>query len=196
MWRLAICLALALAVPATAQTLRGVTLGEPVPDGLPEPLGMQVIQLYSITVWTLEDGLSMSTTADAGTGSVLYIELWRDNGQGTQSAPIDGVTFGETTHADLTDRFGSAGIIFNERGRYAVVPPNVAHFTSYEIEGSDAVASFVTIQPLDEATPETIGNAVLDSISLGQGPYLDQIWGGNRGRLEGYTRIAFPFTGQ
>lgn len=196
MWRLAICVALALAAPASAQTLRGVTLGEPVPEGLPEPLGTQVVHPFSITVWTFDDGLSMSTTADAETGSVLYVELWRDGSQGQQPAPVDGLTFGETTHTDLTARFGSEGIIFNERGHFIVVGANVAYFTSFEIEGTDAVASFVTLQPLDEATPETVGDAVLDSISLGQGPYLDQIWGANRGRLEGYTRIADPFADQ
>jgi len=194
MWRLAMCAVLALSAPAPAQTMGGVTLGAPVPEGLPEPLGTQVMELYSITVWGAGDGiLWMSTTADAETGDVLYIEIWRDGSQGTQPAPIEGMSFGETTRNDLTERFGSGGMVFNQRGRFTVIDPDVAYFTSYEIEGSNAVVSFVTIQPLDDASVETASEALLDAISLGDGAYLDRIWGINRGILPGYERIADPF---
>lgn len=209
MLRLAIGLAVALSAPAfaqtaTAQTTVGITtvgitmgdftLGAPVPEGLREPLGTQVVEPFSITVWSPDDGiLAMSTTADVETGDVQYVEIWRNNGQGTQAAPIEGMTFGETTRGELAERFGSEGIIFAERGHMVVIEPNVAYFTSYEIEGSDAVVSFVTIQPLAEASVETINDAVLDSISIGTGPYLDLTWGANRGRLQGYERITDPF---
>ncbi len=111
-----------------------------------------------------------------------------------QAAPLDGLVYGETTRAELHAMFGSEGVVFQDRGRFAEIGPLAAYFISYEVEGSDTVVSFVTIQPLAEASAEAADASVLDSVIVANGTYLSQIWGVNRGRLPGYAAIADPFT--
>lgn len=190
---LTVCLAVCAGLPASAQTVLGVTLGEPIPEGLPAPLGTMVEPPLALTRWLFDDGLAMSATADAETGDVLYLELWRDGRQGTPTAPVAGFTYGETTLAEVTDRFGSDGMFFPDRERFMVLGDVVAYFTSYEVAQTDAIVTFITIQPTPDAAPETLGASVLDAISLSSGFYMDEIWGGNRGRSEGYEQIADPF---
>lgn len=194
MMRLTLCLVLAVTAPLSAQTLRGVSLNAPIPDGLPAPLGTVIEPPLAMTRWLFDDGLAMSATADAETGEVSYLELWRDGRRGTPDAPVPGVTYGQTTLADLTTQFGSDGIFFPNRERFIVLGDMVAYFTSYEVEETDAIVTFITIQPLADAAPETMGDSILDAISLSSGEHMDSIWGGNRGRSDGYTPIADPFT--
>jgi hypothetical protein len=182
-----------LAAPVIAQDFRGVALGAPIPETAPEPIGSEVAHPFAYTLWGFDDGLSMSATRDAETGEVLYLEMWRSQAEGTQPTPIPGLTFGQTTRGDLTERFGSEGLVFETRGRFAEAGPFGAHFISYEIDGTDRVVSFVTIQPFAEANEETADASVLDAVIVADGRYLDQIWGLNRGRLPGYAPIADPF---
>ncbi|MEX3015633.1 hypothetical protein [Gymnodinialimonas hymeniacidonis] len=191
--RLALALLAALAGPVAAQEFRGVTLGEPIPESAPEPVGSEVAHPFAYTLWQFDDGLSMSATRDAEIGEVLYLEMWRSEGQGQQPTPIDGLTFGETTRGDLHARFGSEGIVFEGRGRFAEAGPVAVYFISYEIEGLESVVSFVTIQPLATASEEVADQSVLDAVIVADGRYLDQIWGVNRGRLPGYAPIEDPF---
>jgi len=191
---LAAGLAFGLALPLAAQEMGGVALNAPLPGTLPDPAGREVQGPFAYTLWQFEDGTAMSATADAQTGAVYYAEIWNDEG-GARPAPVPGLVFGETTQAELVARFGSEGIVFEDRGRAAAAGDMAAFFHSYEIEGGSAVVSFVTIMPMAEASPETAGAALLDSVILGHGPYLDLIWGANRGRIEGYAPIADPFTG-
>lgn len=190
---LAVALACGLSAPLAAQQMGGITLGAPLPDTLPAPVGSEVQGPFAYGLWQLPDGTAMSATADSGSGETLYIEIWNIEG-GPRPAPVPSLEFGATTQADLIARFGSEGIVFAERGRTAIAGDRAAFFHSYEIEGGDAVISFVTILPLDQASAETAGTAVLDAVILGHGPYLDAIWGVNRGRTEGYAPIADPFT--
>ncbi len=190
---LALC-ACAVAAPVSAQNYRGVVLGQPISDSVPTPVGTEVAAPFAYTLWAFEDeGLSMSATADSETGDVVYLEMWRSLTEGTQRAPFGGMYFGETTRGDLAERFGSEGIVFENRGRFAEVGPLAVYFISYEIEGSDTIVSFVTVQPLAEASEETADASVLDSVIVADGAYLDLAWGVNRGRLPDYTPIADPF---
>ncbi|MEJ6388939.1 hypothetical protein [Gymnodinialimonas ulvae] len=179
--------------PLAAQEFRGVALGAPIPETAPEPTGSEVAPPFGYTLWQFDDGLSMSATRDAETGVVLYLEMWRTQSAGTAETPLPGLTFGATTRGDLAEIFGSEGIVFENRGRFVEVGPMAVFFISYEVAGSDRVVSFVTIQPLSEASEETADASVLDAVIVADGRYLDQIWGGNRGRLDGYTPIADPF---
>lgn len=197
MMRLALALCLVLTAPASAQTILGVTLGEPIPEGLPTPIGTQTQAPFALTLWGARDGVSMSAIGDIETGEVLFIEMRSAADNPTDSpasAQIDGITFGETTRADLHARFGSEGVVFADVGRTGVFGEIAVYFTNYEIAGSDTVVSFVTIQPLADASEETANQSILDSVVVARGSYLDQVWGGNRGRLPGYVPISDPFT--
>ncbi|AHM05404.1 hypothetical protein roselon_03133 [Roseibacterium elongatum DSM 19469] len=188
----ALALVIALTTPLAAQDLGSVRLGAPLPEDLPDPIGQEVQGPFAYALWRRPDGTAMSVTSDARTGSTLYIEIWNAEG-GPRPAPLPGLSFGQTTQADLVARFGSEGIVFAGRGRAAALDERAAIFTTYEIEGSSAVLSFVSLMPLAQASPDTAGQARLDAVILAHGPYLDTIWGANRGRLEGYRPIPDPF---
>jgi len=190
-WRAAI-LAATLALPATAQDMAGITLDAPLPMHLGAPVGMQTQGALAYRLWQPGAPLLMSVTTQADTDRVLYIEIWRDGAQGTAPAPLPDMTFGGTTLADIRARFGSDGVVFGERGRVATAGDNAAFFTSYEIADTDGVISFVTIMPLAGASQETAGQSVLDSVILGYSPYLDTLWGLNRGVSDGYQPVPDP----
>lgn len=180
------------AVPASAQDIGGIALGEPIPGDLPEPAGSQQRGPFAYTLWDGADGVSMSATTRLDTGEVVYVELWRTDSAGVMDAPLSFATFGETTLGALTDRFGSEGIVFEGPGRSMPAGENAAFFTSYEIAGTDAVMVFVTLMPLAEASAATARASVLDAVILAQGSYLDATWGPNRGTLPGYAPIPDP----
>lgn len=189
----ALTLAMGCAVPAAAQEIGGVRLGDPVPETMPVPDGSQIDGAFSYRLWQLESGVSLSATSDAETGEVLYIEMWPGAMGTTPDAPVQGFTYGVTTRDDIEARFGSEGIVFSDRGRTAALETIAAYFVAYEVAGSDVVVAFVTMQPLVDASAETAGQSVLDSVIVARGSYLDLIWGGNRGRLPGYVPIPDPF---
>lgn len=180
-----------LSFPASAQTLLGITLGEPIPEGLPTAAATQTQPPFSQTVWDSIEGTSLSAIADAETGEVLFVEM---RYAGPEAAQIHGLTLGQTTRTEIHARFGSEGLVFADVGRTGVFGDIAAHFTNYEIADTDTVVSFVTIQPLAEASAETAGQSVLDSVVVAQSVYLNQVWGFNRGRLAGYAPITDPFT--
>ncbi len=188
-----LCAVLALPLPALAQDIGGITLGASVPEAMPQPAGSQVEPPFAYRLWQLDGGANLSATSDAETGTVHYLEMWRSGPDDTPPAPLEGLTYGTTTRAEIEARFGSEGMVFSDRGRAAPVGDSAAYFISYEIAGTDTVLSFVTIQPLTRASDETAGQSVLDSVIVAEGAYLDLIWGVNRGRLPGYAPIADPF---
>lgn len=183
-------LALAVATGAEAQSLAGLTPGQPLPAGFAAPDGVQRETGFTYRRWSRPGGSELSATTQGETGPVLYIEEWRAGPPG--AAPLPGLVLGDTTLAEITVRFGSDGLIFSERGRVQPFGEVAAVFTSYEIAGTDMVLSLVTVMPLADAAPETLGASVLDSVVLAFGPYLDSIWGVNRGRLPGYAPIPDP----
>ncbi len=160
---------------------------------MPPPSGQEIRPPFGFTRWDFDNGLLMSVTRDVETGEVLYIEVWPSDVQ-AQPAPIDGMTYGVTTLGGLRQRFGSEGVVFESRGRMDATPHTAIHFTSYEVADSSTVISFVTIQPLEEASAETAENSTLDSVIVADSTFLDQSWGLNRGRLPGYQQIESPFS--
>lgn len=185
----------AASLPASAQSALGITLGAPIPEGLPAPLGTRVQAPYAQTAWADIDGVMVSVIADVETGSVVFVEL-RPSPSGVPpiAAQIDGFFFGQTTRADLHARFGSEGLVFENVGRAGSFGEIAAYFTTYELASdADVVVAFTTIEPLATATEDSAGLSTLDSVVLAQGAYLTEIWGLNRGRLPGYTPIDNPF---
>ncbi|GAB5446477.1 hypothetical protein [Gymnodinialimonas sp.] len=188
----ALCLIALCAGPVSAQTVQGITLGAPIPEGLPPSDDTQTQAPFTRTFWSALNGLQVTAIADSETGGVHFIELRPATREGGET-PIEGIRFGETTQADLHRRFGSEGIVFANVGRAGVFGDVAAYFTSYELTDVDVVVSFTTIEPLAEAGADSAAQSVLDSVVVAEGPYLNQVWGINRGRLPGYGRIEDPF---
>ncbi len=190
--RAATALLLLATMPVAAQDMAGVRLNDQLPGDLGAPVGMQEQDGFVYRMWQSDPPLLMSVTTQAASGDVLYIEIWREATQGTAPTPISGMYFGETTLDDIRTRFGSDGLVFGDRGSVGLADQNAAFFTSYEIAGTEGVISFVTVMPLTDATQETAGQSVLDSVILGHAPYLQTIWGLNRGLSAGYLPIPDP----
>lgn len=190
---LALCLLATLCLPATAQTIAGLTLGAAIPEGGPAPDDSQTQAPFTRTFWAVRDGMQVTAIADSNTGEVVFIELRPSGAPETGDAQVLDLAFGQTTRADLHARFGSEGIVFETVGRAGVFGQVAAYFTTYEIEGGDNVLSFVTIEALADASDSSGDASTLDSVVVAQGSYLNRIWGLNRGRLPGYEPIADPF---
>ncbi|QXT38690.1 hypothetical protein [Gymnodinialimonas ceratoperidinii] len=181
-------------LPAAAQSLHGLTLGAPIPEAMPIADDTAVQAPYTRSVWAALDGVMMTAIADSETGGVVFIEL-RPAEPGPVATGLGGLTFAETTRADLHARFGSEGIVFEDVGRGGIFGDLAAYFTTYEVADSDTVLSFVTIEPLDAADESSAARSTLDSIVIAQDAYLTEVWGLNRGSLPGYAPIADPFDG-
>lgn len=182
------------ALPATSQTLHGITFGEPIPEGLPMPDDMQTQAPFTRTIWAELNDAMVTVVADSETGSVSFIEM-RPAAPGPVTTEIDGFVFGETTLADIHAHFGSEGVVFADVGRGGVFDDILVHFATYEIANSDIVLSFAAVEPLEDATQDSAAQAVLDSVIVADSAYLSQVWGLNRGRLPGYAPVADPFGG-
>lgn len=192
MLRGALLALLLVAAPAAAQELRGITLNAQLPADYPAPQGTETQGPFSFSGWTLAHGNGLSATTSSATGEVLYVETWWGGSDQARDTGISGLVFGETTLAEIRARFGSNGFFFGQRGGAARFGDTAAFFTSYEIEGGSAVLSLVTILPAGVAEAEGPDGALLDSVIIGHGPFLDTLWGPNRGLTEGYARIADP----
>ncbi|WP_341861201.1 hypothetical protein [Gymnodinialimonas sp. 57CJ19] len=182
------------ALPAMGQTLHGITFGEPIPAGLPQPDDTQTQAPFTRSIWTQLNDMMVTVIADSETGGVLFMEM-RPAAPGPVATQIDGLVFGETTLAELHARFGSEGVVFANVGRGGVFDDILVHFATYEIDNSDTVLSLATTEPLQTATQDSAAQAVLDSVIVADSAYLTQVWGLNRGRLPGYSPIADPFDG-
>jgi hypothetical protein len=180
------------ALPVVAQGLQGLALGAPIPETMPIADATDVQAPYTRSVWAALDGVMMTAIADSETGGIVFIEL-RPAEPGPIATGLDGLTFAETTRADLHRRFGSEGIVFETLGRGGIFGDNAAYFSTYEVAGRDIVLSFVTIEPLADADEDSAARATLDSVVIAQDAYLNEIWGINRGSLPGYAPIADPF---
>ncbi|WP_224814578.1 hypothetical protein [Hasllibacter sp. MH4015] len=193
--RLAALIFAVLAGSASAQTLGGLTLGELIPDTAPDPLGTHIVEPFAITIWALEDEIGLTASRDAETGEILYIEMWI-NAEVAHDTPIDGIRFGETTTEDIVARFGSGGFAYADRGRFVATDTILAHYLSYEIEGTDSVVIFVTHQPIETASADTVREGVLNTIMVGRASYMAATRGVDRNVPEGYRPIADPFPHQ
>lgn len=189
---LALCLAVACAGSSSAQTVMGLSLGAAIPEAMPAPDDTQVRAPRTRSHWTDLGGVSVTAIADNETGAVQFIEL-RPATDAPVDTPIRGIRFGTTTRAELHDRFGSEGIVFESFGRAGVFGDVAAYFTSYEIAGASVVVSFTTIEPLANTTEGSATRSVLDSLIVAQDLYLNEAWGANRGRLPNYAPIPGPF---
>jgi hypothetical protein len=183
-----------LAGPVAAQSIRGIALGDPVPSGLSDPERTMVRAPYRHTLWTYDDGISMSVTTDIQGGIVVNLRMWRDGADVIAPTPVDGLVFGQSTLRDVIAAMGSEGFVYGRATSFMDVGDLRAHALRYEIAGTGRILTLGAIEPLDGASDETAGNAILDTLDVTEGAYLDAIWGNERTAQPGYAPIGDPVT--
>jgi len=174
-----------LCLPATAQTLRGLTVGEEL---VPALKTMPVTQNFGqvgndvAIKWSLPSGSSLSATASPDTGKILLLEEdWDSNA--AKDPVLPGLTFGVTKLDDIRHRFGSNGLGFVSNAE-SLQAAGMIGVNCYELRHAPGVfVAFVTLLPVRTQTgnlqPDQIksGNGVLVALIVAQKSYLQEIWG-------------------
>jgi hypothetical protein len=194
-------------IPAQAQSLSGIKVGEQVSSGSKlnaRPLPSKSMDAHEARRWKLPDGNRLSVAADPETKRIVYAEkTWGGSANG-KPADFPGFVYGQTTLADIRAHAQNNGFAFKER-LIDVRPDGLALFNAYEVEGAPGlVVTFVTkLSKKDDERLRTgkanvdINRAArLDAIILADAGYLDTIWGAAKLRGKAYKPIRWEPPGQ
>lgn len=174
-----------LCMPATAQTLRGLTVGEelvPALKTMPVTHNFGQIGNDVAIKWSLSGGSSLSATASPDTGKILLLEEDWDTSAAKETV-LPGLTFGVTKLDDIRSRFGSNGLGFVSNAE-TLQAAGMIGVNCYELRHAPGViVAFITLLPVPTQTgnlrPDQIksGNGVLVALIVAQKSYLQEIWG-------------------
>jgi hypothetical protein len=172
-------------MPATAQTLRGLTVGEglvPALKTMPVTHNFGQVGNDVAIKWSLPSGSSLSATASPDTGKILLLEEDWDTSAAKETV-LPGLTFGVTKLDDIRRRFGSNGLGFVSNAETSQAAGMIG-VNCYELRHAAGVfVAFVTLLPVPTQTgnlqPSQIksGHGVLVAIIVAQKSYLQEIWG-------------------
>ncbi len=174
-----------LCMPAAAQTLHGLTVGEallPALKRMPKTQNIGPAGHYAAIKWPLPGGDSFSATAAPDTGKIVLLEEDRDPASATYDVPAPGLILGATTLADIRRRFGSNGIGFASNAE-SLQAGALIGINCYELRHAPGVfVAFVTrlVPPRHKDRAPThidTGAGVLVSIIVAEKSYLEEIWG-------------------
>lgn len=196
----ALFLGLAAAGPALAQSLSGLKVGDALSTATSlgsAPVATEKIGPYTINKWALAAGNSLSVTAVAKTGKIVYLELDWDGSENGADTGRAGLRFGTTSLADLRKSLGSNGFSL---GRMGGIQPSedgsITLINCYAIRSQPRlVVAFFSKLPENniaearkdvEKLPEL---ARLDAIVLADTTYLASIWGTKRSYDKAYRDI-------
>jgi hypothetical protein len=105
-------------------------------------------------MWTLGDGNELHVTVAAADGSVVYMESDWGGWNGDKGAPetdFPNLLFGRTTRQEITSKFGSSGVVYENRWGFVVQPDKSATFnTIYDVSSTNNVIDFMT--KIDQTT--------------------------------------------
>jgi hypothetical protein len=182
------------ATMAQAQTLHGVTLGEPLTADLPPPERVEDFGRYQLQHYALSPRLALTLWTRSGDAAeVLSIQIARTAPYVRDLAPLDGFEFGATTTAAIERRFGPAGPVYEIIGAETRHGRITSHTMSYELESGDAVVTFTTLEARDQPDSRGRDNARLDAIILARRWFQEELWGAVSYPNPGYEPIPSPF---
>lgn len=196
---------LALTATTQAQTLSGIHIGEEITAALrtaEKPISKVAAGPHEEVRWRLPDGNKLALATDPGNGRIAYAEeTWGGRPDG-KPADFPGLTYGETTLADIRMHAENNGFAFVER-LLDERPDGLRLFNAYEVEGSPGlVVTFVTkISTKDtqrlkgkQQNVDINRAAKLDGIILGDARYLESIWGQAKLKGKNYKPIRWAST--
>jgi hypothetical protein len=141
---------------------------------------------FRITKFNLADGNTLSVTLNTNSNEIVYIESnWGRRISGRFS-DIPGLVFGESSPADIAERFGSFGVYFEQRGVISKIDDGFAVILSYPAPKGYLVFMFrVPLRAAKAALTRQIARtAVLDGVILAERSYLWSIWGAEVGAID------------
>jgi len=175
-----------MCLPATAQTLQGLTVGEaliPALKHMPKTQNYGPLGDYVAVKWQLPGGNDFSATASPDTGKIVFLEEDREPAPAAHDFPLPGLILGTTTLSDIRRRFGSNGIGFASNAE-TLQNGALTGINCFELSHAPGVfVAFVT-RVAPPGTPGKrgqyhidIGDGVLVSIIVAEKTYLQEIWG-------------------
>lgn len=151
-----------------------------------KPSASQEMGPFSMRRWVFPDGNDLAVTARRSDGRIVYLESsW---GGRVPGSPTDypGVSFGETTLAELRGKLGSNGFSYASRTMFET-SEGIGTTNSYEIVGNPgAVVTFISLVRKGDIEAVRSGRrklgevAKVDSVVLADASYLDGLWGKER----------------
>ena len=196
-----------IATTATAQSMSGVTIGSDraaLNQLGTKPTATQTMGPHTAVKFLLPGGNELSVTFVRSTGKIVYLETDWGGEPGGAFSDFDGFKYGQTSLADIRRHFGHNGMFFDARPVASMMPDGgVALFNSYEISGSDVIATLVTTVSAaalvelqakhgNEKLADHIGpTAKLNALILAERDYVDTIWGTTKTYDAGYAPIAW-----
>jgi len=188
-------------LPAIAQTIHGLTVGEdlvPALKHMPKTQNFGPVGSYFAIKWTLPSGNSFSATASPVTGKIVYLEEDQVATSPTNDLPFSGLILGASTLNDIRRRFGSNGTGFASNFETLQAGALIG-INCYELHHAPGVfLVFVTRLSLsDEAKVSapshiTSGDGILVSVIVAEKTYLQEIWGSRLLNDPNYKPIDLP----
>jgi hypothetical protein len=191
----------AISLPAMAQTLHGLTVGEdllPALKHMPKTQNFGQVGSYVAIKWTLPNGNGFSATASPATGKIVYLEEDQAAASPSNDLPLSGLVLGASTLNDIRHRFGSNGMGFASNAE-TLQGGVLIGINCYELRHAPGVfLVFVTrLSPSDETgepAPSHLitGDGILVSVIVAEKTYLQEIWGDQLLTDPHYTPIDVP----
>lgn len=188
---------------AQSQSLSGMRIGEVFASSVKPaqtPVATDEIDGYALTKWQLPNGNYLSVTRRIDGDKIAYVEVDWDGSASGAVSDFAGFRFGETTLADIRVKLGSNGFAFSNHVMKPMPDGSLMSFNCYEVEGSDAIAVFMTkttaegLKDLYESNDVSRAGTLarLEALILAQPEYLATNWGPNRISDPTYVKIASP----
>ena len=176
----------ALCLPARAQTLHGLTIGElliPALKRMPKTKDLSQVGNDVAIKWRLSESVSLSATASPDTGKIVFLEEDWSAASAATDSPLPGLVFGAATLGDIRRRFGSNGIGFASNAE-TLQDGALVGIKCYELRRAPGIfVAFVT----RSTPPGSAGGRASNTIDTGKGvlvsfivaekTYLQKIWG-------------------
>lgn len=191
---LSLALVVLLANGALAQSLSGLSLGDPVAKTKElgtRPVATEQMGPFTIQKWAQSDGNELSVTAIRNSGRIVYLESNWGGSQSGSFTDFDSFTYGETTLVDIRKKLGSNGFAYKSRPGAMQIPGGVIMLNSYEIASRPGtVVTFITkVSGRNLRSPDPASVAKLDTIIIGDANYLDGLWGKEKLYDKAYRKV-------
>lgn len=168
-------------------SLYGIRIGD-TPDILStigyEPINQEELGNKMSLRFMLNDGNMLSVTYDKNSNKIIYIELSWDFKSDSYVPEASGLKFGKTTLTDILEFKGGTGHIYEQSPAGKNENGDLILLNSYNVENSETIMTFATklskdviSKYLDQPNIETIANAKLIGVILGDKNYIESLWG-------------------
>jgi hypothetical protein len=181
---------LAAAGTAHGQSLRGIRLGERLPDVTARfaPVDAAAGTAGDLLYYSMEldTGTTVRITGHGDDLLICYIEVIWGGDERDADLAAPGYRFGETTRAEIRRRHGSNGFIYRGGPGPYFEDGLVLNYNSYDLVGGEAVAVMLCGFPItawgddSETQDRAVANATLQGVTVMARDYAEWMYGPDR----------------